>query len=115
MNSKAKNGNEMKENDCLVKKNEDRAGRILESAVRFCDLVLPKSIETEFGVKRSELFKLDKQVGASSILMEVDSPYSKVKSMIIGKNGANIRAIRSLLISIGKQERFNLIDISVIN
>ena len=78
--------------------------------------MLPRNFERQLGsdVKREDLFDVVAHVGSNAVLLEINSTYSRVKSLIIGKGGNNIKAIAELCTSIARQEGFRLFDISVV-
>lgn len=95
------------------------ADRVVETASKLCDLILPSGFEDQCGnksdiVNRDDLFQINAQVGDSAILLEIDSNFTRVKSLLIGKGGNNIRAICSICTSVSRQEGFKLFDISVV-
>ena len=95
------------------------ANRVVETASKLCDLILPDGFEEQCRregsvVERSDLFEVKAQIGDSAILLEIDSQFTRVKSLLIGKGGNNIRAICSICTSVSRQEGFKLFDISVV-
>jgi len=104
-----------------------RYQRLEEAVTDFCFHLIPPDIIKRLGISipenpteedieeiKTSLFEVNSICGESSITIEISSKHRKIRGILIGTKGRNISAIRHLFQVIGRQERINAAQITVI-